>query len=160
VSPHRRRRNGLGSHRPIRLAALRSGLYVIGDLARALDHAGNPLPGLAQVAKQQGIHLGRALARRILKQEPVPAFRYRNRGNTAVIGRKSAIFDFGFRQMKGMLAWFLWALIHVYLLVGFEHRAVVSVQWLWRYFTYERGARLILDESAAQEARAAAREKA
>ena len=123
-------------------------IFVIGDVALALDENGKPLPGLAQVAKQEGIYLGRALARRIPR--PFPPFRYHSRGNTAVIGRNAAIFDFGGGwQIKGWLAWFFWAFIHVYLLVGFEHRLLVSVQWLWRYFTYEQGARLIVDETRA-----------
>ena len=120
--------------------------FAIGDIAIALDQAGKPLPGLAQVAKQQGMYLGRALARRLPR--PFPPFRYHSRGNTAVIGRNAAIFDFGGGwELKGWLAWFFWAFIHVYLLVGFEHRLLVSVQWLWRYFTYEQGARLIVDEA-------------
>ena len=123
----------------------RENIFAIGDVALALDEHGHALPGLAQVAKQQGIYLGRMLARRAAR--PFPAFRYHSRGNTAVIGRHAAIFDFGWSRMKGGIAWLLWALIHVYLLVGFEHRFVVSVQWLWRYFTYERGARLIVDEA-------------
>ena len=119
--------------------------FVIGDVALALDENGNPLPGLAQVAKQEGEYLGRALARRLPR--PFPPFRYHSRGNTAVIGRNAAIFDFGGGwELKGWVAWFFWAFIHVYLLVGFEHRLLVSVQWLWRYFTYEQGARLIVDE--------------
>jgi len=119
-------------------------IFAIGDLALAFDEHGQALPGLAQVAKQQGIYLGRMLARRAPR--PFAPFRYHSRGNTAVIGRRAAIFDFGWSRMKGGLAWILWAFIHIYLLVGFEHRFVVSVQWLWRYFTYERGARLIVDE--------------
>ncbi len=119
-------------------------IFAIGDVALALDETGKPLPGLAQVAKQEGIYLGHALARRMPR--PFPPFRYHSRGNTAVIGRKAAVFDFGRWQIKGAFAWFLWALIHVYLLVGFEHRLLVAMQWLWRYFTYEQGARLIVDE--------------
>ena len=120
-------------------------IFVIGDVALALDENGTPLPGLAQVAKQEGVYLGRALARRLPR--PFPPFRYHSRGNTAVIGRNAAIFDFGGGwELKGWIAWFFWAFIHVYLLVGFEHRLLVSVQWLWRYFTYEQGARLIVDE--------------
>ena len=110
-------------------------VFAIGDVALALDEHGKPLPGLAQVAKQEGMYLGKALARG--GPRPFPPFRYHSRGNTAVIGRKAAVFDFGGRwQMKGAIAWFLWALIHVYLLVGFEHRLLVAMQWLWRYFTY------------------------
>ena len=120
--------------------------FAIGDITVALDEHGRPLPGLAQVAKQEGVYLGRALARRLPR--PFPPFRYHSRGNTAVIGRNAAIFDFGGGwELKGWIAWFFWAFIHIYLLVGFEHRLLVSVQWLWRYFTYEQGARLIVDET-------------
>ena len=119
--------------------------FAIGDITIALDEHGKPLPGLAQVAKQEGVYLGRALARRLPR--PFPPFRYHSRGNTAVIGRNAAIFDFGGGwELKGWVAWFFWAFIHIYLLVGFEHRLLVSVQWLWRYLTYEQGARLIVDE--------------
>ncbi len=121
-------------------------IFVIGDVALALDEKGIPLPGLAQVAKQEGVYVGHALARRLPR--PIPPFRYHSRGNTAVIGRNAAIFDFGGGwELKGWVAWFFWAFIHVYLLVGFEHRLLVSIQWLWRYFTYEQGARLIVDET-------------
>jgi NADH dehydrogenase len=118
-------------------------IHAIGDTAQAMGGDGQPLPALAQVAKQQGIHLGKGLKRKILSGEPVPAFHFHNRGNTAVIGRNAAIFDFGTWQMRGWLAWMLWALIHVYLLVSFEKRMLVSVQWVWRYITKQRGARII-----------------
>ncbi|WP_129792254.1 NAD(P)/FAD-dependent oxidoreductase [Sphingosinicella sp. CPCC 101087] len=119
-------------------------VYAIGDTALSLDESGQPLPALAQVAKQQGLHLGRHLPLLVGDGKAIPPFRFRNRGNTAVVGRSSAIFDFGGgRQMKGWLAWILWALIHVYLLVSFEKRLLVSAQWLWRWATYQRGARLI-----------------
>src|SRR5512132_1329569 len=64
-------------------------------------------------------------------------------GATAVIGRNAAVFDFGKWRLEGWFAWVLWAIIHVYLLIGFENRMLVSVQWVWRYLMYERGARLI-----------------
>jgi NADH dehydrogenase len=60
-----------------------------------------------------------------------------------VIGRHAAIFDFGGRLFKGRFAWLLWALVHVVLLIGLERRLLVIMQWTWRYFTYQRGARLI-----------------
>lgn len=122
------------------------GVYALGDTALAMDSDGKPLPGLAQVAKQQGRHLGEALAANITRGTPIPPFRFKNRGNTAIIGRNAAVFDFGTRQLKGWPAWFLWAIIHVYLLVGSEKRLLVSLQWLWRYLTYERGARLIIGQ--------------
>lgn len=119
-------------------------IFVIGDLAHCPGEDGNPLPGLAQVAKQQGEHLGRALAANARSGVPLPHFAFRDRGNTAIIGRNAAVFDFGKRQMKGFVAWVLWALVHVYLLVTFEKRLLVTLEWLWLYVTYQRGARLIL----------------
>ncbi|HEX3944785.1 MAG TPA: NAD(P)/FAD-dependent oxidoreductase [Rhizomicrobium sp.] len=120
-------------------------IYVLGDLALTPDKHGNPLPGLAQVAKQEGVYLGHALAKRILNGTPSKPFMFHNRGNTAIIGRHAAVFDFGWWRLKGWFAWTFWALIHVYLLVGSEHRLMVAIQWLWRYLTYERGARLIAE---------------
>lgn len=123
------------------------GVYAIGDTALARDEHDAPLPGLAQVAKQQGRYLGRAITRDLLEGKTSPPFRFKNRGNTAIIGRHSAVFDFGWMRFKGFPAWTLWAVIHVYLLVGFEKRLLVSLQWAWRYLTYQRGARLILPDS-------------
>jgi NADH dehydrogenase len=125
-------------------------IHAIGDTALGLGEDGKPLPALAQVAKQQGQYLGRSLRGRILENRQPEAFRFNNRGNTAVIGRNAAIFDFGRWQLKGRLAWLLWAIVHVYLLVNFEKRLLVSIQWIWRYVTRQRGARLI-DENAAVE---------
>jgi NADH dehydrogenase len=116
-------------------------VYALGDLAY-LEQDGVALPGLAQVAKQQGEYLGRALLRSY-EGGNVEPFRFKNRGNTAVIGRHAAVFDFGRWSIKGRLAWILWALVHVYLLVSFEKRLLVSFQWIWRYVTRSRGARLI-----------------
>ena len=123
------------------------GIYAIGDTASLSGEDGQPLPGLAQVAKQQGEHLGRALEANLLRGAPMPPFRYHSRGNTAIIGRNAAVFDFGKRKLKGWLAWVLWAIVHVYLLVGFQKRMLVTMQWLWRYATYQRGARLITQET-------------
>jgi NADH:ubiquinone reductase (H+-translocating) len=121
----------------------RTNIYAIGDTALSLDEKGAPLPALAQVAKQQGIYLARQLKRKLAGSKDITPFRFHNRGNTAVIGRNAAIFDFGTWTLKGRLAWFLWAFIHVYLLINFEKRLLVSIQWVSRYFTKQRGARLI-----------------
>lgn len=114
------------------------GVYAVGDVA-LLVQDGAPLPGLAQVAQQQGVHLGRELRKRPLARP----FRYRSRGDTAVIGRHAAVYTYGRWRMKGRPAWLLWAIVHVYLLIGFQQRTAVMFQWIWRYFTFERGARLI-----------------
>ena len=124
-------------------------IFALGDIALFTDESGSPLPGLAQVAKQQGVHLGNALAKHIQTGAELPAFVYRSRGNTAIIGRNAAVFESGRFKLKGWFAWLAWAIIHVYLLVGFQHRVQVSIQWLWRYLTYERGARLIAEEHVA-----------
>jgi len=77
----------------------------------------------------------------------VSGFKFKNRGNTAVIGRNAAVFDFGKWTLKGRAAWLLWALVHVYLLINFEKRLLVAIQWVGRYLTRQRGARII-DETA------------
>jgi NADH dehydrogenase len=120
-------------------------VYALGDVALVLDTAGKPLPGLAQVAKQEGYYLGRSLVRKILDGAATPDFEFHNRGNAAIVGRQCAIFDFGRWRLKGMFAWLLWALVHIYLLADFQHRLLVAVQWLWQYATYDRGARLIVE---------------
>jgi NADH dehydrogenase len=123
-------------------------VYALGDTALAIGDDGRPLPGLAQVAKQQGTHLGRALARHYEKGAAVPPFQFRSRGNTAIVGRNAAVFELGNWHLRGFPAWVLWAIVHIYLLVSFEKRMLVSLQWLWRYVTYQRGARLITDDRA------------
>ena len=119
-------------------------VYALGDIASTPDENGTPLPALAQVAAQQGHYLGRALAENFKDGKPMPPFKFHNRGNTAIVGRHAAVFDFGWMQLKGRFAWLMWAVIHVYLLVGFDNRLRVTLQWLWAYITYERGARLIM----------------
>jgi NADH:ubiquinone reductase (H+-translocating) len=114
------------------------GIYALGDIA-LFEQEGRSLPALAQVAQQQGYHLGRELR----KLGPPAPFRYRSRGDTAVIGRHAAVYTFGRFNLTGRPAWLLWAIVHVYLLIGFQRRTLVMVQWVWRYFTFERGARLI-----------------
>ncbi len=119
------------------------GIYAIGDTSALAGSDGKVLPGLAQVAKQQGKYLGRSLR----SGRAVAGFKFKNRGNTAVIGRNAAVFDFGKWTLKGRVAWLLWALVHVYLLINFEKRLLVAIQWVGRYLTRQRGARII-DETA------------
>jgi NADH dehydrogenase len=118
-------------------------IYALGDTALGLGSDGKPYPALAQVAKQQGQYLGKMLKRKILDGAIASPFVFRNRGNTAVIGRNAAIFDFGSWRLRGRPAWFLWAIVHVFLLISFEKRLLVSIQWIWRYITRQRGARII-----------------
>lgn len=123
------------------------GVYVIGDLA-SFEQKGKALPALGQVAKQQGLHLGRALRRNLPRSKAgrkmkMPRFRYRSRGDTAVIGRGAAVFVIGPIKLTKGIGWLLWGFVHVYLLIGFDRRMSVASQWVWRYLTSERGARLI-----------------
>lgn len=113
-------------------------IFALGDVALFLQD-GQPLPALAQVAQQQGYHLGRALR----KAQSPPTYHYRTKGDTAVIGRHAAVYVYGRFKLTGRLAWLLWSIVHVYLLIGFERRTLVMMQWVWRYFTFERGARII-----------------
>ena len=115
-----------------------TGIFALGDVA-LLEQDGGPLPALAQVAEQQGRHLGKALR----NAGTPPPFRYRTRGDTAVIGRHAAVYSYGRLELRGWSAWLLWSIVHVYLLIGVERRAVVMLRWIWRYLTFERGARLI-----------------
>lgn len=126
-------------------------VFVVGDCAAALGPGDRPLPALAQVAQQQGLHLGKALRRHIEKGTTLAPFRFRNRGDAAMVGRNAAVFDFGRITLKGRLGWLLWALVHIYLLNGFQNRLLVAVKWLWMYVSYESGARLITGEGPKKE---------
>ncbi len=119
-------------------------VFVVGDVALVVDRNGRPLPGVAPAAKQAGTYAGRVIAARVSgKPEPGP-FRYRDFGNLATIGRRAAVIDFGWLRLKGALAWWIWGLAHIYFLIGMRNRLVVSLQWLWAYLTFDRGARLII----------------
>jgi NADH:ubiquinone reductase (H+-translocating) len=117
-------------------------VYVIGDTAAVTDAAGLKVPGVAPAAKQMGRHVARSIMDR-LKGKQAPAFRYRDYGNLATIGRKSAVADMGRLALTGFPAWMLWSLAHVWFLVGFRNRLSVFLDWIWSYLTYQRGARLI-----------------
>jgi NADH dehydrogenase len=116
-------------------------VFVIGDLAHANDAAGHPLPGLAPVAMQQG----RYVADRIRGRTQKP-FRYRNKGQLAVIGRNAAVCDLGRARFWGFPAWVIWAFVHIGYLIEFDNKVLVMVQWAFNYFTRKRGARLITFE--------------
>ena len=117
--------------------------YVVGDLS-SFTHTknGEPLPGLAPVALQEGKHAARNIMRSV-QGIPRRRFRYFNKGSMATIGRARAVADFGKIHLSGFLAWVSWSLIHVYFLIGFYNRALVMFRWMWSYFTSNRGARLI-----------------
>jgi NADH dehydrogenase len=118
-------------------------IYVIGDLALALDPNGKPLPGVAQVAMQQGTYAAKAIARKIQGKSKQEAFKYFDKGSLAVIGRWAAVASiFGFR-ISGLPAWLVWAFIHLLYIVQFQSRILVFIQWAIQDLTFSRGARLI-----------------
>jgi NADH dehydrogenase len=118
------------------------GVYVVGDSAGFVQD-GHSLPALAQVAQQEGHHLGKALRASILDGTAMPPFRFHDRGSTAVISSGAAVYDYRGWKLKGFVGWVFWAFVHVYLLTGFRNRILVVTQWLWRLATFEPGARLI-----------------
>ena len=117
-------------------------IFVIGDAACAPDKTGKPLPGLAPVAVQQGRYVAHILRKRLYKPNR-PPFRYFDKGTMATIGKTKAIATFGKMQFSGLLAWFGWCFIHILYLIGFRNRLTVITQWLFSYFSSQRGARLI-----------------
>ncbi len=117
-------------------------VFVIGDTASVSTGDGATLPGVAPVAKQQGNYVARLLIART-RGLPIHAFRYRDFGTLATIGRKRAIAQFGRLRLSGFSAWLLWSLAHIYFLIGFRNRFVVALNWVWSYVTFQRGSRLI-----------------
>jgi NADH dehydrogenase len=124
-------------------------IFVIGDLANYSHQTGNPLPGTAPVAMQQGRYVAKLIQRRLTGETSTP-FRYRDRGNMAIIGRASAVADLGKLQFSGFLAWLAWLFVHLMNLVEFENKILVLVQWGWYYFSRNRAARLITNSESAE----------
>ncbi|HET9414916.1 MAG TPA: NAD(P)/FAD-dependent oxidoreductase [Pseudolabrys sp.] len=117
-------------------------IFVVGDTAAVTGADGAMLPGVAPVAKQQGQYVARAVIARN-QGRAVTAFRYRDLGSLATIGRSRAVAQFGRLRLSGFTAWMLWSVAHVYFLIGFRNRFVVALNWAWSYLTFHRGSRLI-----------------
>jgi NADH dehydrogenase len=121
-------------------------IFVIGDTASVAED-GQPLPGVAPVAMQEGRYVASAIRRRLAGEQAIAPFHYWNKGNLATVGRSFAIADLGRLRLSGFIAWVAWLAVHIYYLIGFRNRLLVLVQWAWAYCTYQRGARLIVPES-------------
>lgn len=130
-------------------------IYVIGDCASVSGASGRPLPGVAPVAKQQGEHAARAIKAALKRGRQPKPFRYADFGNLATVGRKAAVADFSGFHLRGFIGWLVWSAAHVYFLIGFRNRVAVTIDWLWSYLTFERGARLITGGIASTPAPAA-----
>jgi NADH dehydrogenase len=117
-------------------------IFVIGDLATFVHQGDSPLPGVAPVAIQQGRYVADGIKRRIDGRRTKP-FRYRDKGNLAVIGRHAAVAHFAQRRFNGYTAWLAWVFVHIWYLIEFDNKFIVMIQWAFDYFTRKRGARLI-----------------
>ncbi|HET8851168.1 MAG TPA: NAD(P)/FAD-dependent oxidoreductase [Ktedonobacteraceae bacterium] len=120
-------------------------IFVIGDTA-SVTQDGKLLPGVAPVAMQAGRYVAAVIAQRVAGKGQTTPFRYRNKGNLATVGRSFAVLELGKLRLTGFLAWVLWLTIHIFYLIGFRNRFLVFFQWVWAYFTFQRGTRLITFE--------------
>ena len=124
-------------------------VFAVGDIA-ALEQNGKQLPGVAQVAIQQGRYAARLIQRSITGKPPLPPFRYFDKGNMAVVGKNFAVLEAGTLHVSGFLAWLTWAAVHVQFLAQSSLRVSVFLQWVWTYLTGQRGSRLIVNHHGSQ----------
>jgi NADH:quinone reductase (non-electrogenic) len=122
-------------------------IFVVGDTA-SLDQDGKPLPGVAQVAMQQGRYAGNLIRRRVTNKSAPRPFRYFDKGSMAVIGKGFAILETGKLAISGFLAFLAWAAVHLEFLAQQSLRVTVFVQWVWTYTTEQRGSRIIIKHQA------------
>ena len=121
-------------------------VFVVGDLASVRDDHGQPVPGLAPAAIQEGKYVAKTILGD-LKGKARKNFHYWDKGTLATIGRAAAVAQFGKLHISGFIAWLSWLFIHIFFLIGFRNRLLVFIQWAWSYVTYERGARLITGDT-------------
>jgi NADH:ubiquinone reductase (H+-translocating) len=119
-------------------------VLALGDMVLVREEDGTPrdLPGLAPVAMQQGRYAAR-LVRARLRGRRIGAFRYRDKGNLATIGRARAVADLHWIRLSGFIAWAAWLVVHLWYLIGFQNRLLVFIRWCFSFFTRGRGSRLI-----------------
>jgi NADH dehydrogenase len=122
-------------------------IFAVGDTTTIKAPDGNPVPGIAPAAKQQGRYVA-ALIRARLAGKTLPPFRYRHAGSLAQIGKRLAVIDFGKFKLRGTIAWWIWGIAHIYFLIGLRHRLSVALSWLWIYLRDQRPARLITQGSS------------
>ena len=125
-------------------------VFVIGDMSFLKDSKGIPVPGLGAAALQQGISAAENILRDTKSKNRV-VFRYNDRGTMATVGHHRAIAEFGGRKFSGIVAWLLWSVVHVYLLIGFRNRLAVMKEWIWAYLKREGSSPLITDYQMPEE---------
>jgi NADH dehydrogenase len=122
-------------------------IFAIGDTVTVSAWNGQPVPGIAPAAKQEGRYVADTIKARLAGQ-PTPPFRYSHSGSLAQIGKRLAVIDFGRIKLRGALAWWIWGIAHIYFLIGLRHRLSVALSWLWIYVRDQRAARLITQGSS------------
>ena len=122
-------------------------VFAVGDTATIADASGNPVPGIAPAAKQQGRYVA-ALIKARLDGGTLPPFRYKHAGSLAQIGKRKAVIDFGWIKLRGNLAWWIWGIAHIYFLIGLRNRLSVALSWMWVHARNQRAARLITQGSS------------
>lgn len=120
-------------------------VFAIGDAAHCIGRDGNPLPGLAPVAMQQGRYVADIIENATAPEQRRP-FAYADRGMLATIGRAQAVAQLGRLRFSGLLAWLLWCMVHIFFLIGFRNRVRVMTEWMWYYITFKPGARLLYEQ--------------
>jgi NADH:ubiquinone reductase (H+-translocating) len=122
-------------------------IFAVGDTVTIADREGNPVPGIAPAAKQQGRHVAASIRARLRGETPAP-FRYSHAGSLAQIGKRKAVIDFGAIKLRGTIAWWIWGIAHIYFLIGLRNRLSVAISWLWIHARDQRAARLITQGSS------------
>lgn len=136
-------RAGRASVDPNLNAPGRPEIFVIGDTAAVMTADGKPVPGIAPAAKQQGAHVAKVVRARLAGKPAPSPFRYRHQGNLATIGKSAAVVDFGWLQLRGAIAWWIWGIAHIFFLIGARSRVAVAWSWFWTFISGQHSARLI-----------------
>jgi len=122
-------------------------IFAIGDTVTIAGPDGQPVPGIAPAAKQEGRYVAATIKARLDGKKGGP-FHYKHAGSLAQIGKRLAVIDFGSIKLRGAIAWWLWGIAHIYFLIGLRHRLAVALNWLWIYVRDQRAARLITQGSS------------
>jgi len=122
-------------------------IFAIGDTVTIEDAGGNPVPGIAPAAKQQGRYVAAAIRARLSGTTPEP-YVYKHSGSLAQIGKRKAVIDFGKFKLRGTVAWWIWGIAHIYFLIGLRNRLSVALSWMWIHARDQRAARLITQGSS------------
>ncbi|MET3926149.1 NAD(P)/FAD-dependent oxidoreductase [Devosia sp. 2618] len=123
-------------------------IFVVGDTATISKPDGKPVPGVGDAAKQGGRHAAQVIRSRLAGEQGTLPFVYKHAGDLATIGKRAAVLDFGWLQLRGWIAWWVWGIAHIYFLLDIKGRLAVATSWLWIYLTGQRSARLITQGDA------------